>query len=89
MVTSSGRTAGMAANSASSISSRGWARVTSHTEMATRWPARTSVPSGGRPIGAASAAVSAARGSDTGGSNSGVTISVRSSGTSTSSPSLP
>ena len=43
MVTSSGRTAGMAANSASSISRRGWARVMSHTEMATRWPARTSV----------------------------------------------
>ena len=70
MVTSSGRTAGIAANSASSISSRGWARVTSHTEMATRWPARTSVPSGGRSIGAASAAVSAARGSGSGGSNS-------------------
>jgi hypothetical protein len=72
-----------------SISRRGWERVPSQMEMATRWPVRTISRSGGRPSGARSAATIAVTGSATGHLNSGSMMVVQSDGTSTSRPPLP
>ncbi len=89
IVTSSGRTCGISSKSARSMSRRGCARVMSQTEMATRWPARTSSPSRGRSRGARIALSSVACESETAGLGIGSMTVTRSSGRSTSRPSVP
>ena len=68
---------------------RGWGRVPSHIEMATVWPGLASSRSGGPATGARIAVCSVAIGSAAPCACTGCTTVVRSSGSSTRSPSSP
>ena len=89
MVMSDRGMSGISSNSACSCSRRGWARVMSQTEIATRLPGRTCWRSGAQPIGAPIARASAAGTSATAGRGIGSMTVMRSSGRSTSRPSVP
>ncbi len=76
-------------STAGTIRCRGWGRVPSHIEMATRCPGRTSSRSGGPATGERSASRSTCRWSSGAGAYVGSTTVVRSRGRSTTSPSSP